>query len=251
MLNRVFSMSTRVPLTILVVLLLSCPLKAERLEKSFVPALKSASAIWRVTIEEATPLGHGEYGAFISYRIVPISALRESKTSMSESDIWVHYSSRQTKFGSGAESSLKKGTKYIVFFTEENTKENAAQGKPNLVLLRAEPIEKVSEVTAKLRHFYPEKYPLSGLEWRDKFQELKEGMKRIDVEKIIARVRGKNSTYSTRGMSHRSLVAYRLAPDSILLVWYKPGAPAKKLLTGGHTSATDATFIKFDVLQLQ
>ena len=88
--------------------------------------------------------------------------------------------------------------------------------------------------------------------WQSEFEKLSPGMPRLEAENEIARIRKVKSTYDLRAMDLSSLVPYKLDPETILLVIYKPGSPAARGINGqGGKSPVDGSLIRFDVLKLR
>ena len=88
-------------------------------------------------------------------------------------------------------------------------------------------------------------------EWRDEFKKLVPGISRVDAEREIARGRNVQSTYDLWAMDVSELTAYRLDSSTILLVTYKPGAPAPRTTEGHGPPPRDGEFVAYRILVLR
>ena len=94
----------------------------------------------------------------------------------------------------------------------------------------------------------PQKSPAA---WQVDFEHLAPGLSRVAAEAEIARVRATKPAYELWAMDTSATVAYRLDPETILLVTYQPGKPAAHGIAGqGGHPPVDAVLLNFQVLRL-
>ncbi|GEM_PF-2422989 len=74
--------------------------------------------------------------------------------------------------------------------------------------------------------------PASPAAWQARFIRLTPGMSRTDAEHEIETVRKVKSLYDMWAMDTSATVAYRLDPETILLVTYRPGIPGCRTIEG-------------------
>jgi len=88
--------------------------------------------------------------------------------------------------------------------------------------------------------------------WEAEFKSLVPGLSRVAAEKEISKIRKVKSSYDLWAMDTHALVAYRLDPETILLVTYKPGIPAAHTINGqANQPPEDGKVIEYQVLQLK
>jgi hypothetical protein len=79
--------------------------------------------------------------------------------------------------------------------------------------------------------------PITVPVWEQRFATLVPGQGRVEAEACIAAVRQVPTTYDLYAMDTSAVVAYRLDPETVLVVRYRPGTPAAHVsggAAGGH-----------------